>query len=432
MIVKFESALMSTITQNRRTNINDSLRPVFHFTPPVNWMNDPNGLIHWKGMYHLFYQHNPYNATWGEIHWGHAISGDLVRWQDMPLALSPTLGTYDEQGVWSGCIVNDDGVATMLYTGVQGDTYQNQTICIATSPDDHLRTWHKYEYNPLTIDVPLDLISAGFRDPYVWRQDNMWKMVVGGGTKDGAENVLLFEGDSLYEWRYLDILISSDAQNDYVYECPNFFKLGEKWVLLVSVMPTSHVEYFVGLFWNNHFIVETHGNLGTPAMYAPLTFEDNNNRRIMMAWLQETRSESENEQAIWSGAMSTPIELMLLDNNQLALTPVREILDSELPTTYAQFYDVTVEDLERIQRELASENLKIVASDDLSKLIFIDGSVIEYFDFPNYRVNRVYDDTIGLKALAEFIPFPQKRLSIWTMPSTIATSHYRDDNPSEL
>ncbi|GAB5490219.1 MAG: hypothetical protein Phog2KO_04340 [Phototrophicaceae bacterium] len=410
---------MSNISRQQRPKTNDPLRPSFHFTAPNNWLNDPNGLIQWKGTYHLFYQHNPSDSEWGLIHWGHAVSDDLVHWQDMPIALTPTPDSYDEAGVWSGCLVDDDGVATILYTGVRGGVYEHQTLCIATSTDDDLARWQKYEGNPITIDMPQDLTYSGFRDPYVWKQDGLWKMVIGAGAKDGCETVLLYEGETLYNWRYVSPLYMNADKNDYVYECPNFFQLGDKWVMIVSIMPTSHVEYVVGLFWNNHFIPESHGKLGNYPLYAPLTFLDENNRRLMIGWLQETQSDDLTKQSDWAGAMSLPMELMLLDNNQLAITPVTEILDSQLPSDYQQFHNVTVDDLVDIQSNLASKRLKVVVSDDLSKVIFIDGSVVEYFNFPDYTVRRIYEYGADLTTIADFVDFPQKRIGVWIMPDTL-------------
>src|SRR2546423_13522026 len=96
----------------------DPHRPHYHFLPPSNWMNDPNGLIHWKGQYHLFYQYNPNGALHGTIHWGHAVSPDLVHWEHLPIALAPTPGGPDKDGIWSGCAVDNDGIPTIFYTGV--------------------------------------------------------------------------------------------------------------------------------------------------------------------------------------------------------------------------------------------------------------------------------------------------------------------------
>jgi len=104
---------------NRDTQVlQDPHRPAFHFLPEKHWMNDPNGLIQWKGQYHMFYQYNPHGAFHGTIHWGHAISRDLVHWEHLPIALAPTPDGVDKDGCWSGCAVNNNGAPTLLYTGV--------------------------------------------------------------------------------------------------------------------------------------------------------------------------------------------------------------------------------------------------------------------------------------------------------------------------
>ena len=117
----------------------DRHRPLYHFIAPANWMNDPNGAFFWKGKYHLFYQYNPNGPFWGTIHWGHAISSDLVHWEDLPIALVPSKDGPDKGGCWSGCVVDDNGVPTALYTGLEP-----QTVCLATG-DDELRTWKSIE-----------------------------------------------------------------------------------------------------------------------------------------------------------------------------------------------------------------------------------------------------------------------------------------------
>ena len=117
----------------------DPHRPVFHFLPVKNWMNDPNGVIQWNGQYHLFYQYNPHGAFHGTIHWGHAVSSDLVHWRHLPIALTPTPEGLDKDGCWSGCAIDNNGVPTLFYTGVFP-----QVQCTATSSDDHLLTWQKH------------------------------------------------------------------------------------------------------------------------------------------------------------------------------------------------------------------------------------------------------------------------------------------------
>lgn len=407
-------------TAKRRAQFkNDPPRPSYHFLPPDNWMNDPNGLIYWNGRYHLFYQYNPVEPVWGKIHWGHAMSEDLVHWQDMPIALTPTPDSPDENGCWSGCAVDHDGVATILYTGVTGENHENQTVCIATSTDDDLATWEKYPQNPVIAAPPDEFAGCGFRDPYVWKgRDGEWFMVIGAGKKGGGETVLLYRSEDLYNWRYWLPLVVSTAQNDFIYECPNFFRLGDddKFVLIVSVMELSHVEYFVGLWWGNNFIIEHHGRLGTPPLYAPLTFKDALGRRLMFGWLQETRSETEMRTAGWSGSMSLPMELTLPDEKHLALTPVENFLSDALPEKYWQFQNVTADDLPRLQEQIGSTCLKVIIADEVSKVIFIDGSVVEYFAFPEYEVKRVYDRA-GLDVLTDLVKFPIERMGVWKIPS---------------
>ena len=126
----------------RRRYACDPHRPQYHFTAPANWLNDPNGLIQWQGQYHLFYQHNPHAPVHGSIHWGHAVSDDLVHWRDLPIALAPTPGGPDAHGCWSGCAVDDNGLPTLVYTGVAP-----QAVSIATSADG-LLTWDKWADSP--------------------------------------------------------------------------------------------------------------------------------------------------------------------------------------------------------------------------------------------------------------------------------------------
>jgi len=111
----------------RQSLAHDPHRPQYHFIAPGNWLNDPNGLIQWDGRYHMFYQYNPRGAFHGTIHWGHAVSDDLVHWTDLPIALAPTPGGHDAEGCWSGCAVDNGGVPTLIYSGVFP-----QTVCLAT------------------------------------------------------------------------------------------------------------------------------------------------------------------------------------------------------------------------------------------------------------------------------------------------------------
>lgn len=304
---------------------NDSQRPTYHFLPPANWMNDPNGVIQWQGRYHLFYQYNPNGAFWGTMHWGHAVSSDLVHWQHLPVALTPTPDGPDAMGCFSGCAVNHDGVPTLIYTGVTGKNHEIQVQCLATS-DDGLMTWQKLD-KPIIPAPPDGLDAPGFRDPYVWREADSWYAVVGSSIPDLGGTVFLYRSPDLIEWEYLNPLLVGDPGRDgTMWECPNFFALGDKHVLIMSPLPLRQVHYMIGTYANHRFTPEIVGKLDTRGiLYAPLTTLDEQGRRLMWGWLTEERSVEAQIAAGWSGAQSVPRVLSLLPDGKLGIEPVPEI-----------------------------------------------------------------------------------------------------------
>lgn len=305
---------------------NDPQRPTYHFLPPANWMNDPNGVIQWRGQYHLFYQYNPNGAFWGTIHWGHAVSRDLVHWRHLPIALAPTPGGPDAMGCFSGCAVSHDGVPTLIYTGVTGAHYETQVQCLATSEDDDLLTWQK-RGQPVIPAPPNGLDVPGFRDPYVWREADSWYAVVGSGIPDSGGTVFLYRSQDLIEWEYLNpLLVSDPVESGKMWECPNFFALGDKHILIISPLPLHEVHYMIGTYANHRFTPEIKGKLDTRGiLYAPLTMFDEQGRCLMWAWLNEERSVEAQIAAGWSGVQTIPRLLSLLPDGNLGIQPVPEI-----------------------------------------------------------------------------------------------------------
>jgi beta-fructofuranosidase len=224
-------------------------RPLVHFTPPFGWLNDPNGLIQWTGTYHLFYQYNPHGAFHGTIHWGHAVSPDLVHWRHLPIALAPTPGTPDEDGCWSGVAVDDDGVPTLIYSGNRQGA---QRACLATSADG-LLTWQKYAGNPIIPAPPADLDLVAYRDHSVWREDGLWYQLMGAGIQGRGGAALLYRSATLREWEYLHPLCVGDIHSHAplwtggMWECPDFFALGDRHVLSVSVWHEEQLYYSAAL-----------------------------------------------------------------------------------------------------------------------------------------------------------------------------------------
>lgn len=312
----------------------DTHRPQYHFLRPANWLNDPNGLIQWQGTYHMFYQCNPDAAVWGNMHWGHASSPDLVHWQHLPLALAPTPGGPDHDGVWSGCAVNWEGRPAVLYTGRDGEA---ENVCLATSPDG-LRTLEKYAGNPVLPAPPPGLDVVGFRDPCAWREGGRWLMTLGTGIRGVGGAVLLYSSDNLTGWKYVGPLISGDREQrepvwtGEMWECPTFFPLGDRHVLVISAMDTRpphglYSLYFTGAFRDDRFIPGRVAKIdgGDIYYYAPQVFLDENGRRIVIGWSQEARSIEAQVEAGWAGVMTLPRLLELRPDGQMSQQPVPEV-----------------------------------------------------------------------------------------------------------
>lgn len=306
----------------------DYHRPQYHFLPPSNWMNDPNGVIQWGGQYHLFYQYNPFGANHANMHWGHAVSEDLIHWQDLPVAMKPSPESVDEGGIFSGCIINDNSIPKMFYTGVNKD-YQVQTQCLAIGNAD-LSAWEKHHQNPVIGTVPASLHQSNdFRDPFVWQEGAFWYMAVGSRIQGVGGAILLYQSEDLFNWRYLHpLLVGSLATTGVMWECPNFFQLEDKWVLIISShigYATGTVLYFVGAYENYRFIPEVQGVLDPGYYYAPLTHLDNDGRRIMYGWIREGRSIDKQVKAGWSGVQAIPRVLSLDSQNRIIMSPVSEL-----------------------------------------------------------------------------------------------------------
>jgi beta-fructofuranosidase len=296
-------------------------------------MNDPNGLIQWEGRYHLFYQYNPDGPFHGNIHWGHAVSDDLLHWEDLPAALEPTPGGPDAEGCWSGCAVNQESVPTLVYTGIHP-----QVVCLATGSDD-LVNWEKHPANPVIAAPPDELGSrtqGQFRDPFLWKEGGSWHMVIGSKIEGEGGLVLHYRSEDLLHWEYLGVLLRGDINQTKpfwtgtVWECPNFFELGGQHVLFFSVQsePQDLIfpVYYLGDYDGNSFTptaqsILVHGNY----FYAPQVMHSDDGRLLMWGWLKEGRRPAALLEAGWAGVISLPITLSLLPDGKLGLAPVEEL-----------------------------------------------------------------------------------------------------------
>jgi len=305
----------------------DPHRPQYHLLPAANWMNDPNGPIYWQGKYHMFYQYNPNGAFWGDMHWGHAVSEDMVHWKHLPMALAPTPGGPDKDGVFSGCAVIDNGSVKAIYTGVNPETQS-----IATSGGD-LTEWKKFAGNPVIAAPPAGLDVAGFRDPAVWKEGDTWLMALGSGFRGKGGAVLLYESKDLRHWDYLHPLVTGrmragaasakdPVDSGEMWECPDFFPLGDKHLLVISTERV--VKYLLGGYADRRFHPETLGVIDSGSYYAARTMTNTGDRRILWGWLTEGRTAEAQRTAGWSGVMSLPRELKLL-GSQVQMRPAAEV-----------------------------------------------------------------------------------------------------------
>lgn len=288
-------------------------RPSYHFQPPADWMNDPKPFF-WQGTYHVFFQYSP-GSNWDLRHWGHAASSDLVHWEQLPSALSPDPTGPDKDGCWTGCVVQDRGRFYIFYTGVHP-----QVQCLAISND--LISWRKYEANPVIATKPQGFGEC-FRDPCVWREEDAWRMIIGSQVPNGGGAALLYESQDLLHWHYCHPLFLGDpGETGTMFECPDFFPLGDRYVLLTSWNKT---HWHVGTYASRRFKAEKIGVVDGGHYYAAKTLLDDRGRRIMWGWITEDRPLTEQRAAGWSGVLSLPRVLSLLPDGTLGIQPVPEL-----------------------------------------------------------------------------------------------------------
>jgi sucrose-6-phosphate hydrolase len=319
-----------------------SYRLAYHIMAPAYWINDPNGLIQFKGEYHAFYQHHPYGPAWGPMYWGHVKSKDLVHWEHLPIALAPG-DDYDRDGCYSGSAVDDNGTLTLIYTGNarlgEAKTPRKQVQCIATSIDGI--TFTKDPANPVISQPPKDGEGTDdFRDPKVWKHGDSWYMMA-GTQKEKKGKVVIYTSKDLHAWHYLGVAAESDGSLGYMWECPDLFPLGEQDVLLLSPQGmTPQGDLYQNLYQTGYLVGKfdyatgkfTYGAQGSFEeldkgfdFYAAQTFLDDKGRRILIGWMDMWESPMPTQAQGWAGAMTLPRELTLDERGKIIMQPVPEL-----------------------------------------------------------------------------------------------------------
>ncbi|MDO4899224.1 glycoside hydrolase family 32 protein [Actinomyces sp.] len=333
----------------------DPLLPRFHFTPPAGWMNDPNGLLHRDGIHHLFYQYNPVGPTHHRIHWGHAVSRDLLTWTDLPIALAPAQAGRgaDADGCWSGVAVVDRGLPTLVYSANREGRQAAALAVAADGADPFLVGWDKYPHNPVIAGPPDTPEITGFRDHCVWQEaDGSWTGLMGAGTVEHGGTVLRYTSPDLRHWTYRGpILSGSDWQSGpeepwtaTMWECPDLIALQEPihddpggavtgsatHALIFSAwnqgQPLEALA-FIGHYSGGRFHPTglRRVDWGGRFCYAPQSYLDETGRRIQFGWMPEGREERSVARAGWCGAMTVPRLLSADADGGLAVEPVPEL-----------------------------------------------------------------------------------------------------------
>ena len=259
-------------------------KQLFHFEPPYGWINDPNGLCFFNGKYHVFYQHNPYSLKWDKMHWGHAVSDDLIHFEYRPIALAPDMPYENSGGCFSGSAVVKDGKLFLFYTSVSKELGFTQSIAFSEDGE----TFYKYADNPI-IDAHFAGSSESrreFRDPKVNYFDGKYYMVTSDSDGKGTGMICLRESDDLIHWGNMRYILS-DKEFGPVIECPDFYKEGDKYILTfsLSVGKPYRVITLIGNFDGSSFTAEKRFDTESgPDYYAPQSFEYGK-RRISFGWI---------------------------------------------------------------------------------------------------------------------------------------------------
>ena len=291
----------------------------YHYHPAKGWINDPNGLCDFHGAHHVFYQHCPDSETpTGRQIWGHAVSEDFLHWHEAGVAIDADQ-PYDCNGVWSGTAVVKDDCIYAFYASVGSD--RRQTVSLAISRDGY--HFEKYAGNPIICDYPPEG-GADFRDPAVMEEDGHFYMLVGSADiRKGSGNLLLYESENLFDWRYSGVL--REYPDSLSCECPSFVKTADGYIVAVSNRPKNGGHYFEvmhGRFDGRSFEpdIVSHFQKG-PDEYAGQIYTDSRGRAILISWISGWKYQPRDK---CIGCLSLPLQLAVEDG-KIKAWPVEEV-----------------------------------------------------------------------------------------------------------
>jgi beta-fructofuranosidase len=350
----------------------DPTHPIFHITSPSEWMNDPNGPIYYHRVYHVFYQLGPFSDAGGPRYWGHVRSRDLVKWERLPVALWPST-EKGEAEVWSGCCTtNGQGEPMAFYTSIAtGTSAGDHAEQWAAIGDKNLITWKKPPENPVLSET----LHGGkkiydWRDPFIFHDQGRAFLVTGGNlnhAQGGQATVNIYEAQNadLTRWKYRGVLFQHPDPQVRTAECPNFFKVGNEWMLVMS--PYGRVQYFLGDFdlATCRFQARTNGFLDYgPNFYAPNTMQVPDGRRILWGWVTGWPNGRG-----WNGCLSLP-RLLTVHDGTLHQNPAPQL--EKLRGKMVEWRNMRLDQTNQPLKLPPTNTLEILADIDLRKAESVD------------------------------------------------------------
>ena len=337
-----------------------NLRPKYHITAEKNWINDPNGLVKFKGQYHVFMQHHPYSLVWGPMHWAHVVSDDLLHWKRLPIALTPG-DEFDKDGCFSGSAIVIDERLYVAYTGYIYNEDPEKIIqqqCMAYS-DDGIN-FVKLGCIISTDDLPKGYASNDFRDPKIYKDGEYFYILVAARKLDGRGRILSYRSKDILHWEFLEDILEGDSRGKMI-ECPDYVKNLDLLINCEQNQPVDglmhhnvHSTYYRhGKFVNHKFVSDYEGTLDYGFdFYAPQTFFTEN---VLIAWMDMWDRSQPSEQYGFVGQLTIP-RYIKVENGRLIQTPVLPPHEEVVEIAnghYSEhikvgFYKLEVENLEKI------------------------------------------------------------------------------------
>ncbi|PYY34002.1 glycoside hydrolase family 32 protein [Curtobacterium sp. MCBD17_030] len=321
----------------------DDDRPSIHLTARSGWINDPLSLTWHDGKYHVFFQYVPEQTSWApSCHWGHATSTDLRTWTEQPVALAPGEG---DDGIWSGSLAIDGDRTTIFYTSIETPDFSIGRIRTATSTASDWTTWTKGD---VVAVPPEDIDVQVYRDPFVFRDRDRWRMLVGANIDGTTAAALSYSSPDLQSWQYDGVAaqrntsLTEPVWTGKLWECPQVFTIEGVDVLITSVWNDDelhYVAYGLGEWRDGVFEVERWGRLTWgESYYAPSFYRDADGRPGLVFWLREIRDHAGDT---WTGAMSVP-HLLTLDGDELIARPHPDVISGDGVNAHSAFDSINL------------------------------------------------------------------------------------------